>query len=252
MIYGNSDNFVVRCQSEVRSLLSSDGVCLSELMISLAIGAVVLATALTTLNIVQMHVGKQQRSLNQQQDLRLGLEVFEHEVRLATADTIVTAAQDQFLFYANLSDRRTVTTAGLLPGQTVLPVLDGGGWGAGKTITVCGRHGCESHRLANAGQRFQLTLADPIESSFPESASVQILNRVVYYVKRHEAGNWNLMRMVDGGASLLIGDLDKLRFSYWNDMGQETTQPSLVRRVILDIHSDHPLHRMVREVSIRS
>ena len=221
-------------------------------MISLAIGAVVLATALTTLNIVQTHAGRQQRSLSQQQEVRLGLEVFEQEVRLATAETIVTAASDQFLFYANLSDRRTVTTAGLIPGQTVLPVLDGRGWGEGKTISICGRHGCEPHRLAHAGQRFQLTLADPIESSFPGGASVQILNRVVYYVKRQEAGQWNLMRMVDGGASMLIGGLDDLRFSYRNDLGQSTVQAALVRRVILEIHSDQPLHRMVREVSIRS
>ncbi|MBK9307364.1 MAG: hypothetical protein IPM58_09840 [Nitrospira sp.] len=242
----------MRRQSGARSLFNSDGVCLSELMISLSIGAVVLATALTTVNIVQTHAGKQQRSLNQQQELRLGLEVFEQEVRLATAETIVTAASDQFLFYANLSDHRTVTTAGLSPGQTVLPVRDGSGWGEAKTISVCGRQGCESHRLAYAGQRFHLTLVDPIQSSFPEGASVQILNRVVYYVKRQEPDQWSLMRMVDGGASVLIGKLDELRFSYRNDLGQRTDQAALVRRVILAIHSDQPLHRMVREVSIRS
>lgn len=252
MIYRNSALSIVRCQPGSRSLFNTDGVCLSELMISLAIGAVVLATALTTLNIVQTHAGKQQRSLNQQQDLRLGLEVFEQEVRLATAETIVTATSDQFLFYANLSDHRTVTTAGLSPGQTVLPVLDGSGWGEGKTLSVCGRYGCESHRLAHAGQRFHLTLVDPIQSSFPEGASVQILNRVVYYVKRQEAGQSNLMRMVDGGASVLIGGLDDLRFSYRNDLGQSTVQAALVRRVILEINSDQALHRMMREVSVRS
>ncbi|GKS65452.1 hypothetical protein YTPLAS72_27560 [Nitrospira sp.] len=252
MIYRNSAHSIMRCQPGARGLFNSDGVCLSELMISLAIGAVVLATAFTTLNIVQTHAGKQQRSLNQQQDLRLGLEVFEQEVRLATAETIVTAASDQFMFYANLSDYRTATTAGVHPGQTVLPVLDGSGWGEGKTLSVCGRQGCESHRLARAGQRFHLTLVDPIESSFPEGASVQILNRVVYYVNRQEANQWNLMRMVDGGANVLIGGLDELRFSYRNDLGQSTVQAALVRRVILEINSDQPLHRMVREVSIRS
>lgn len=242
----------MRWQPGARRLFNSDGVCMSELMISLAIGSFVLATALTTLNIVQTHAGKQQRSLSQQQDLRLGLEVFEQEVRLATAETIVTAASDQFMFYANLSDHRTVTTAGLNHGQTVLPVLDGSGWGEGKTLSVCGQQGCESHRLARAGQRFHLTLVDPIQSSFPEGASVQIRNRVVYYVKRQEAGQSNLMRMVDGGASVLIDGLDDLRFLYRNDLGQSTAQAALVRRVILEINSDQPLHRMVREVSIRS
>jgi len=236
----------------VRILTESEGVCLSELMISLAIGAAVLATALSTLNIVQTHAGKQHRMLNHQQDLRVGLEVFEQEVRLATAETIVTAAPNEFLFHANLSDRRTVTTAGLLRGQSVLPVQDGSGWGEGKTVSVCGRHVCESHRLARAGQRYQLTLAEPLGAAFPEGASVQVNNRVKYYVNSNEDGTSNLMRMVDGGASVLIGELGDLQFSYWNDMGQGTTQPSHVKRVVLEIHSNQPLHRMVREVSIRS
>ena len=242
----------LRHQPWVRILAESNGVCLSELMISLAIGAAVLATALSTLNIVQTHAGKQHRVLNHQQDLRLGLEVFEQEVRLATADTIAMVAPQEFLFHANLGDQRTITTSDVLPGSTVLPVQDGSGWGEGKTISVCGRHMCELHRLARSGQRYQLTLTEPVGVSFPSGASVQVINRVKYYVKDNEDGTSNLMRMVDGGASVLIGELGDLQFSYWNDMGQETTQPSHVKRVVLEIHSSQPLHRMVREVSIRS
>lgn len=243
---------IVKRQPWVRILSNSDGVCLSELMISLAIGAAVLATALSTLNIVQTHAGKHHRTLNHQQDLRVGLEVFEQEVRLATADRIAVAASKEFLFHANLADYRTITTAEVSPGSSVLPVLDGRGWGEGKTISVCGQHVCESHRLARSGQRNQLTLAEPVGTSFPEGAVLQVINRVKYYVKRNQSGTSNLMRMVDGGASVLIGELGDLELSYWNDMGQETTQPSQVRRVVLEIHSSHPLHRMVREVSIRS
>lgn len=241
-----------RRQPWVRVLSDSAGVCLSELMISLAIGAAVLATALSTLNIVQAHAGKQHRTLNHQQDLRLGLEVFAQEVRLATADAIETAAPKEFLFHANLADHRTTTTAEVSPGSSVLPVLDGRGWGEGKTIRLCGQHACESHRLARPGQRYQLTLAEPVGISFPKGAALQVINRVKYYAKGNEGGNSNLMRMVDGGASVLIGEIGDLRFSYWNDMGQGTTQPSQVKRVVLEIHSSQPLHRMVREVSIRS
>ncbi len=249
---GKSTTATLRRRPWVRILAESDGVCLSELMISLAIGAAVLATALSTLNIAQTHAGKQTRMLNHQQDLRLGLEVFEQEVRLATANTIAIVAPKEFLFHANLADHRTITTADVLPGSTVLPVLDGSGWGERKTISVCGRHMCESHRLARTGQRYQLTLAEPVGMSFPEGASVQVNNRVKYYVKGNEDGTSNLMRMVDGGANVLIGELGDLHFSYWNDMGQGTTQPSQVKRVVLEIHSSQPLHRMVREVSIRS
>jgi hypothetical protein len=221
-------------------------------MISLSIGAAVLATALSTLNIVQTHAGKHHRTLNHQQDLRLGLEVFEQEVRLATGDTIAIVAPEEFLFHANLADHRTITSADVLPGSTVLPVQDGRGWGEGKTIKVCGRHMCESHRLARPGQRYQLTLAEPVGMSLPGGASVQVHNRVKYYVKGNEDGTSHLMRMVDGGASVLIGELADLKLSYWNDKGQGTTEPSHVKRVVLEIQSSQPLHRMVREVSIRS
>jgi hypothetical protein len=72
------------------SILSGmNGVCLAELLIGLAAGVVVLATALETFSIVRQHVTKQQRDLAYQQDLRLGLAVFEQEARLATAESIV-------------------------------------------------------------------------------------------------------------------------------------------------------------------
>ncbi len=241
-----------RSQSWVRILSDCGGLCLSELMISLAIGTAVLATALSTLNIVQTHAGKQHRTLSHQQDLRVGLEVFEQEVRLATAGTIETAAPKEFLFHANLADHRTTTTAEVSPGASVLPVLDGRGWGEGKTIRLCGPHVCESHRLARAGQRYQLTLVEPVETSFPNGAALQVINRVKYYVKENQNGTSNLMRMVDGGAGVLIGELGDLKISYWNDLGQRTTESSEVTRVVLKIHSSQPLHRMVREVSIRS
>jgi hypothetical protein len=228
------------------------GVCLTELMISLAIGATVLATALSTFNLVQAHAGKQHQTLRQQQDLRLGLEVFEQEARLAAADSIVTAAPDEFVFHANLSALRTMTIGALLPGQSVLPVQDGSGWGEGKTVIVCGPQICESHRLARAGQRYQLVLAEPVASSLPSGASVEVRNQVIYYVKRDQEGISRLMRMVDGGASVLIGGLESLRFSYWDEWGRKANQPSQVKRVVLETESSQSLNKMSREVSIRS
>lgn len=252
MSYLQSTTSRVRGRQWMRPLSNCDGMCLSELMISLTIGAVVLATALTTLNTIQAHASKQHRTLNHQQDLRVGLEVFEQEVRLATADTIARVAPQEFLFHANLADQRTITTAEVSPGSSVLPVLDGSGWGEGKTIHVCGWNSCESHQLARAGQRHQLTLTEPIGMRLTKGASVQVRNQVKYYVKGYKDSSSSLMRMVDGGASVLIGDLSDPTFSYWNDLGQRTTDPLLVRRIMLEIHSTKPLHRMVREVSIRS
>lgn len=244
--------FYTKQPRSIGILIDKRGVCLAELMISLATGAAVLAAALSTFNIVQAHANKQHRTLRHQQELRLGLEVFEQEARLATADSIVTAAPGEFLFHANLSAHRTMTTSAVSPGQSVLAVQDGSGWGKGKTVIICGYQTCEAHRLARAGRRYQLILTEPVESSFPSGASVEVHNRVFYYVKRDGEGTSNLMRMVDGGANVLIGELDDLRFSYWGEMGQETDQPSQVKRIVLEIRSNQPLHRMVREVSIRS
>ncbi len=228
------------------------GVCLTELLISLAAGAVVLAAVLDTFNVVQTLATAQRQALIQQQDLRLGLEVCEQEVRLAAADSIVTADPDEFQFLANLSALRTATTGGVTPGQSLLAVQDGSGWGEGKTVSLCGRQGCEVHRLIRAGQRYQLTLAEPVQSVFPAGASVEVNNRVVYYTKLDEQGGMNLMRMVDGGANVLVGGLKAARFSYRDERGHVTQTPSEVRRVVVEIEPGHPGHRIVREVGLRS
>ena len=228
------------------------GVCLTELMVSLTAGVVVLAAALNALNVAQTHVSKQQNDLKHQQDLRLGLEVFEQEVRLAVADSIISATPEKFQFHANISAQRTVTTGAVVPGQSVIAVQDGSGWGEGKTVIICGHQSCEAHRLSRSGQRDQLTLTEPVALSFPAGASVEVSNRVVYYSKRDENGPARLMRMVDGGANILIDDLKDLHFSYWDEHGHVTRQPSLVKRVVLEIESHHSLHRVMREVTFRS
>lgn len=241
-----------QCRRSISIAFDKRGVCLTELMVSLTAGAIVLAAALNALNVAQAHVNKQQHNMRHQQDLRLGLEVFEQEVRLAVADSIVSATPEEFRFHANISAHRTVTTGPVVPGQSVITVQDGSGWSEGKTVIICGQQACEAHRLSRSGQRYQLTLTEPVASSFPTGASVEVNNRVVYYTKREENGTAKLMRMVDGGANTLIGDLEDLHFSYWDEHGHITRQPSLVKRVVLEIKSNHSLHRMMREVSLRS
>lgn len=250
----NQRNIIRSDARHRRSISMSDqrGVCLTELMISLTAGVIVLATALNALNVAQAHVSKHQNDLRHQQDLRLGLEVFEQEVRLAVADSIGSAAPDEFQFHANISAHQTVTTGAVVPGQSIIAVQDGSGWGAGKTVIICGQQTCETHQLSRSGQRYQLTLTEPVALSFPAGASVEVNNRVVYYTKRDENGTVKLMRMVDGGANILIGDLEDLHFSYWDEHGHVTQQPLLVKRVALEIESNHSLHRMMREVTLRS
>jgi hypothetical protein len=229
------------------------GVCLTELLLSLAIGATVLAATYSTFNIIQGHTDRQHKTIRHQQDVRLGLEVFEQEARLATTDFIITAAPNEFKFLANINDQRTVTTGSVAPGQLTLSVQNGSGWGEGKTVVVCGPQDvCEMHRLMRVGQRYQLTLAEPVGRSFPAGASVEVRNHVTYYTKPNEAGAWKLMRMVDGGANVLMGDLEEPHFSYRDEDGRITGHPSSVKRVVLEVESDNTQHRIRREISLRS
>lgn len=234
------------------TLFGQSGFTMIELILSLAIGVTVLAATLDIFTVAKTQADKQFRSIRQQQDMRLGLEVFEQEVRLATAESIQIADSDRILFHANLGALRTNTTGTLLPGQSVIAVQDGSGWGVGKTIMICGLSNCESHRLARAGQRNQLTLLEPIGATFSAGAAVEVRNRVLYYAKRDENGIMHLMRMVDGGASVMIGHLMDIRLAYWDEMGKSTNAISHVKRIVLEIHSDQPRSRMLRDVSIQS
>ncbi|MHC9062429.1 PilW family protein [Nitrospira sp. CMX1] len=228
------------------------GLTLIELMLSLSMGAAVLAATLDIFTVAKTHADKHFTVVRQQQDMRVGLEVFEQEVRLATAETIQTADPDRILFYANLGAFRTNTTGTLLPGQSVIAVQNGTGWGAGKTIMICSSTQCESHRLARAGQRNQLTLVEPVESTFSAGVSVEVRNRVLYYAKRDEIGTLQLMRMVDGGASVVIGGLQNLRLSYWDETGKRADTISHMKRIVVEIQSEQSRHKMLRDVSIQS
>ncbi|HRI39506.1 MAG TPA: prepilin-type N-terminal cleavage/methylation domain-containing protein [Nitrospira sp.] len=239
-------------QSAYETALAQSGFTMIELILSLAIGVTVMAATLDIFTVLKTHADNQFTAVRQQQDMRLGLEVFEQEVRLATVESIEVADSDRILFHANLSALRTNTIGPLLPGQSVIAVQDGSGWGVGKTIMICGLSNCESHRLARAGQRNQLTLLEPLGSIFPAGAIVEVRNRVIYYAKRDEQGITQLMRMVDGGASVMIGRLMDLQLSYWDEMGKRTNVISHLKRIVLEIHSDQSRGRMLRDVSIQS
>ena len=242
----------IRSWNACSRLSQMSGVCLTEVMIGLAAGTIVLAATLGTFNTLHHHVLDRQRVLAYQQDVRLGLEVFEQEARLAEAETIAAAVPDEFLFLANLNAQRTSTTGVVVPGQTVLTVQDGSDWGSGKTVLLCGPHVCETHRLARAGQRSQLVLDEPVGSMFPIGASLEVRNRVRYYTRRDESGTVRLMRMVDGGASTLIGGMGDICFSYRDSRGHATSVPAQIKRVVVEIESEHPARRALREVSLRS
>lgn len=236
----------------LKGLISESGVCLSELMVALAIGTLVLAGSLEAFSIVQAQAVRQQRIMATQQEMRLGLEVFEQEVRMASSSTIAIARSDRFEFSANIHGLRTVTTAPVAAGQAVLPVQNGSGWEAGKTVMLCGLSGCEFHRLESPGQRSQLLLSSPVGEAYLAGASVEVRNRVTYYTRLDDRDRMQLMRQLDGGAGVLIGDLQSARLSYWDERGKTGTGIGRIIRVVVELLPVVGDSKFVREVTVRS
>ena len=228
------------------------GTGLIELMFAMAAGLVVLGATLQALSYFQQQFMRQQRDVAQQQDLRLGLEVLEQELRLAWSGSLATVAPDSVEFSANLQGFSTTVTATAAIGQTVLSVEDGRGWEDRKTIVSCWAERCETLALARDGQRHLLTVTQPLTRGIPSGASVSLLNRVRYYSRRDDRGVLRLLRQVDGGASVLVGDIREARFSYWNENGQAVTEPAQVRLVVVEVTISDRGIRAVREMSLRT
>ena len=228
------------------------GASLIELMFAMAAGLIVLGATLQALSSFQQQFMKQQREAAQQQDLRLGLEVLEQELRLAGSGSLTLTARDSVAFSANLHALSTTVTATAAIGQTALSVEDGRGWDDRKTIVACWAERCETLALAREGQRYLLTLTNPLTGAIPSGASVSLLNHVRYYSRRDEKGVLRLLRQVDGGASVLVGDIREARFSYWDEMGQAVTQPALVKLVVVEVTMSDRGIRAVREISLRT
>jgi len=228
------------------------GTSLTELMCAMAAGLVVLGATLHALTYFQHRFMKQQHEVAQQQDLRMGLEVLEEELRLAGPGSLNIAASDSVEFSANLQGLSTTVTAALEIGQTALSVEDGRGWEDRKTIVACWAEHCETLALAHDGQRRVLTVTQPLTRVIPSGAFVFLLNHVRYYSRRDDHGVLRLLRQVDGGASVMVGDIREVRFSYWDENGQAATQPAFVKLVVVEVKMSDQGIRAVRGISLRT
>ncbi|MCP9455977.1 MAG: hypothetical protein NNA18_07725 [Nitrospira sp.] len=223
---------------------------MTEFIIGMAIALVVCAASLELFALGHRAVEANTQRIAQQQDLRLGLEVFEQEMRLSAAETILAIREDAVEFLANIHGNWTNTTAAITPGQSVLPVVEGRGWERGKLVKLCKPLVCETHRLLNDGRRNQLILERAVETEFPAGSSVEMHNHVIYYTRAGDS--ILLMRMVDGGAGVLVADLKAVRFSYWDRKGRRTNSPSQVARVVLEIEPSYSWRSEFRDVALRS
>jgi hypothetical protein len=231
---------------------SESGTSLLELMGAMAAGLVVLGATLQSLSFFQRQFSHQQEQIARQQDLRLGLELLEQELRLAGFASLTTAKSDEVEFTANIHGLETIVTESATMGQTTLAVDDARGWPERKITRVCWNDQCDQFTLARTGQRNLLTLTEPIPRMIPAGAAATVSNRVRYYTRPDDRGVPRLLRQIDGGASVLVGDLEAVRFSYWDERGHVAAEPGLVRRIVVEVWLPRFAARAIREISLRT
>jgi hypothetical protein len=215
----------------------SEGVCLTEAMIAIAAGAVVVSAALQAMDHFQGRLWKQIKTMDAQQEVRVGLKILTDEVRLAgtggppSSPSLVIAEPQEIKFLANLDGLATILTAPVLSDALQLPVQNGDDWPNGKRVLVCQFSRCRESHLARAGQPTTLSLTDSLGQPFAAGHRVVVSNAVRYYLGKNRDGQPTLMRDVDGGANPLIANVLGFWLSYFDANGSPTTDPSRMVRV---------------------
>jgi hypothetical protein len=233
-------------------LSRQSGSSLLELLAAMTAGLIVLGATLQCLSYFQREFARQQYDVGQEQDVRLSLELLQQELRLASLGSLSIARPDAIEFMANANGLTTNVTAPGEKGRTTLEVADGREWPEGKTMEVCWNDVCDRFSLARPGQRYLLTLVEPIARPIPPGASVMVMNRIRYYSRLDERGILRCLRQIDGGASVLIGNIRSMTFSYWDGHGRRTAQPELVRRVVVEVAPAHRPAKDKREITLRT
>jgi hypothetical protein len=233
-------------------LASRSGFSFVEVMTAMAAGLVVVAAALQSVVYFQRQFARQHEEIIQQQDVRLGLELFGQELRLAGPGSLSVVRPDIVEFMANVSGLMTNTSAPAVPGQTSLTVEDGRGWPDGKLVSMCWNDECEFATLARAGQRNLLTFVEPARRSIPSGASAAVMNRVRYYSRPDERGILRWLRQIDGGASVIASNLEKFTLRYWDAQGRSVVRPESVRRIQIEITLPGRAIKETREITLRA
>ena len=234
------------------------GYSLTELLVAMVAGAVVLGATIQSFQNFQGRFLAQQAAVAQQQDTRIGLAVLASELRQAgvgeevLGPSLTVAKADEIAFWANLGGLTTTLTTGVTAFETELAVADGSGWPKGKRVVVCGVVECEASRLARSGRRRGLSLATPLGRPFPAGSEAVVANEVRYYMGKDEAGRPRLMRMVDGAASTLIGNVTRFHLTYLERDGEATTDPARVARVRLELAAGEGSGVIRQEIGLRT
>jgi prepilin-type N-terminal cleavage/methylation domain-containing protein len=234
------------------------GVSLIELLMALTISSVAISAAIHMFSAYGSRFTSQHSAMVSNQELRLGLDVLCSELRLLGSGLLsgdspfLIAELDEIEFFANLSGSVTTLTQPAEIGRQDLPVEEGAGWPKGKQLLLCTAVRCVWNRLAADGRKQTLTLTMPTAELLPSRSEVMLLNRVHYYLKRHDDGTRRLMREVDGGASTLLTDVQEFQLRYLDSDGHFTTDSRQVARIRVTIGVGHERSRLMRDIAVRT
>lgn len=237
-------------------LRNNIGTCMTEVLVAMAAGAVILSATFQALSVFESKLLAQQETITRHQDQRVGLHVIEEELRLAgtgssiDSPAIVSLGAQEVEFVANLENLTTNVTEPVSASQQELRVLNGSNWNGGKHIVICSADHCAGGRLALDGRRTLLSLTAPLGMAFPAGSEVFVSNRLRYYVSTASSGKQSVMRQVDGGANTLIGDVTRFQLVYLNGQGKPTSDAGSVSRVRVDL-AGHDRRGIVSEIGLR-
>jgi hypothetical protein len=241
----------------IHPVTNNSGVCLAEVMVAMAAGAVILSATFQALILFESKLTAQQDTISRHQDQRLGLHILEEELRLAgtglpiDSPVLSSLGIQEVQFAANLDNLTTVLSEPASALQQDLLVLNGSNWHEGKHIVICSADHCAEGVLARDGRRTSLSLTTPLGVAFPAGSEVFVSNRLRYYVSASSDGKKNLMRQVDGGANTIIGDVTYFQLNYFNKQGQPTSDAASISRVRIDLKVGHDRQGVISEVVLR-
>lgn len=237
--------------------INARGVSLIELLFAMAISSVAISAAIQAFAAYGLRLSSQHANMTANQELRLGLDVLCSELRLAGSGLLGAEAAftkkevDEVEFFANLSGSSTIMTEVAEAGRQDLPVEDGADWPKGKQVLLCTAVHCAWNRLAADGRKETLMLMTTTLEQYPMKSAVFLLNRVRYYVKRHDDGTMRLMREVDGVASTMLSDVRGVQLQYFNGRGGMETDARDVVRVRVTIQVGRQGSTLSRDIAIR-
>ena len=233
------------------------GVCLAEVMVAMAAGAILLSATFQALRLFDTQLTAQHTIMSRHQDQRLGLHVLSDELRLAGSGAandlpaVLVAGPEEIEFVANLDGTRTVLTDSVSAIQSELQVLNGSNWDQGKHILICTAERCAESRLAVDGRRTKLTLTGPVGQTFPAGTEVFISNHLRYYLMTTVDRKQGLMRQVDGGANTIIGDITYFQLGYFDKRGLPTHEARAVSRVRVELGVGADHSHLISEIGLR-